>query len=84
MVLKEWDEICQDKSWSDDNRYKPRIVELVEYFEKQFPNTDSTEQTACLAVVMYLFGPLDDEEEVELYLGIIKRRLRDYRNQPTQ
>ena len=83
-MIKEWEEICRNKSWNDDNRYTPRIVELVENFEKQFPDTDSREHTACLAVVMYLFGPLDDEGEVELYLGIVRRRLRDYRNQPTQ
>lgn len=83
-MIKEWEEICKNKSWSDENRYKPRIVELVENFEKQFPDTNSLEHTACLAVVMYLFGPLEDEEEVDLYLGIVRRRLRDYRNLPTQ
>ena len=81
-MIKEWEEICKNKSWNDDNRYTPRIVELVEKFEKQFQDTDSREHTACLAVVMYLFGPLDDEDEVNLYLGIVQRRLRDYRNQP--
>ena len=49
-------------------------MELVENFEKQFPDTNSLEHTACLAVVMYLFGPLEDEEEVDLYLGIVRRR----------
>jgi hypothetical protein len=83
-MIKEWEEICKNKSWTDDNRYKPRIVELIERFEKKFPDTDPREHTACLAVVMYLFGPLEDEDEVNLYLGIVKRRLRDYRNQPMQ
>ena len=83
-MIKEWEEICKNKSWNDEDRYKPRIVELVENFEKKFPDTNTLEHTACLAVVMYLFGPLEDEEEVELYLGIVRRRLRDYRNQSTQ
>ena len=83
-MIKEWEEICKCKSWNDDNRYIPRIVELVEGFEKQFPDTGSREHTACLAVVMYLFGPLEDEDEVKMYLGIVKRRLRDHRNQPMQ
>jgi hypothetical protein len=83
-MIKEWEDICKTKSWNDENRYRPRMVELVESFEKQFPDTESREQTACLAVVMYLFGPIEDEEELDLYLGIVKRRLRDYRNQPTQ
>jgi len=83
-MIKEWEEICQSKSWNDDNRYTPRIVDLVEGFEKQFPDTNSREHTACLAVVMYLFGPLEDEDEVNMYLGIVKRRLRDHRNQPIQ
>jgi hypothetical protein len=83
-MIKEWEEICKNKSWNDDNRYKPRIVDLIESFENQFPDTDSRERTACLAVVMYLFGPIEDEEEVELYLGIVKRRLRDYINLPRQ
>lgn len=83
-MIKEWEDICKNKSWNDDSRYKPRIVELVENFERYFPDTEFLDHTACLAVVMYLFGPLDDEEEVELYLGLVKRRLRDYRNQPMQ
>ena len=84
MLTKEWEEICKNKSWNDDNRYKPRIVNLVENFEKQFQNIESAERTACLAVSMYLFGPIDDEDELELYLGIIMRRIRDYRNKPAQ
>jgi hypothetical protein len=84
---KEWKEICANKDWNcviDRPSYKPRIVELVECFEQQYPETEFRERTACLAVATYLFGPIEDEEELELYIGIIKRRLRDYRNQPIQ
>jgi hypothetical protein len=83
-MIDEWKSICEAKSWYEDKRYVPRIVELVELFEKKFPETTTREHTACLAVVMYLFGPIEDEEEVELYLGIVKRRLRDHRNQAIQ
>ena len=83
-MIKEWNKICEDKSWNEDKRYVPRIVELVEMFEKQFPDTAAKEHTACLAVVMYLFGPIEDEEELDLYLGTVKRRLRDHRNQAMQ
>jgi len=83
-MLEEWENICRDKSWNDDYRYTPRIIELIESFEKEFPDTNTREQTACLAVVMYLFGPVESEEDLDVYLGIVKRRLRDYRNQPTQ
>ena len=82
---KEWEEICKHKSWDLVCRsYKPRIVFLIEEFEKQYPDTDSREAAACLAVASYLFGPIEDEEEMEMYQGIVRRRLRDYRNQSMQ
>lgn len=83
MTMQEWEKICRDKSWNDDYRYKPRIVELIERFEKEFPDTPSLEQASCLAVTMYLFGPIEAEEELDMYLGIVRRRLRDYRNHPS-
>jgi hypothetical protein len=84
-MYKEWEEICQRRDWDlICHSYKPRVVYLVEEFEKQYPDTDSREDAACLAVASYLFGPIEDEEEMELYQGIVRRKLRDYRNQSIQ
>jgi hypothetical protein len=70
-----------------DPRVKPRIVEMIETFEKQFfkDGKDSDKvtpeeilDTACIAVAMFLFGPLTEEFEVEMYAAAIKTRVIEY------
>lgn len=68
-------------NWDDEERFKPRIVEFVESFERKYKDAipeDLITPSACLGVALYLFGPLEDEE-LDFYGLLIKARLDQYR-----
>jgi len=41
---------------------------------------DLLTQAACLAVALYFFGPLKDDNELAMYTAIVNKRVQDYRN----
>jgi hypothetical protein len=62
-------------------RHKPRIAEIFDTFSLYFREgleEDLLLDCGCMAVAVYLFGPLSPEEE-PLYCALIKKRLLDYR-----
>jgi hypothetical protein len=73
-----WEEI----NGSEEVRLKPRIVGFVEFFEERYKDElpkDQLFNAACMAVALYLFGPLQ-EKEVRIYASIIHKRVSDYRS----
>jgi hypothetical protein len=81
----DWEDMCFDKDWDrlTDGRIKPRIVELVESFECQYPSAEC-ESTACMAVATYLFGPFETDDELTSYHNIVRTKIRNYRTRPIQ
>lgn len=76
--MKSWEEMNSD----EELRHKPRIIGFVESFEKKHKDDLPDEHlfnAGCMAVALYLFGPLE-EEEITLYASVIKKRVSDYRN----
>jgi hypothetical protein len=73
-----WEEV----NGIEDVRFKPRIVGFVESFEEKYKDEWPKEHifnAACMAVALYLFGPLQ-EEELRIYTGVICKRVSDYRS----
>jgi hypothetical protein len=63
-------------------RHKPRIVDFIEGFEQQYAQEitgDFLTDIACVDLVLYLFGPLESDEELNLYVSVIMRRVEMYR-----
>ena len=76
--MKNWDELVGNEEIS----HKPRIAVFVESFEKKYKGEIPDElltNAACLAVALYLFGPLEDEE-LNVYAAAVKKRVQDYRD----
>lgn len=66
---------------SGDLSHKPRIMDFVESFEAKYKDdlrSDILTETACLAVALYFFGPLEDDE-ISIYATIINKRVHEYR-----
>jgi hypothetical protein len=62
--------------------HKPRIMMFVEMFEKRYKGRIADRlltTAACIAVAMYMFGPLE-EEELYAHALFIKKRVQDYRD----
>lgn len=75
--MKDWDEMSGHEA-----RHKPRIVDFVDTFEKKYKGTMPDEfltNAACMGVVLFFFGPLEDEE-AGIYGAMVKKRVEDYRN----
>lgn len=62
-------------------RHKPRVAELFDTFTTYFRDDLEEEillDCGSMAVAIYLFGPLSQEEE-PVYSALVKKRLLDYR-----
>lgn len=73
-----WDSLLGDGEFE----HKPRIMIFVELFEKRHKGkiADNLLTTAaCIAIAMYLFGPLE-EEDLYTHALFLKKRVQDYRN----
>ena len=69
------------KTWDFEERFKPRVVEIIESFENKYKDIipeDLITSSACLGVALYLFGPLEDEE-LDFYALLLKARMEQYR-----
>ena len=67
-------------TWTQDNT-KPEIVGLVEEFEKTYIGQTSKSElfeSACTAIAIFLFGPVDDQD-LAIYKQAIKLRVEKYR-----
>ena len=63
-------------------RHKPRIIDFIEGFEQQHKQDitgDLLTDIACVGLALHLFGPVDDDEELNIYTSIIRRRVEMYR-----
>jgi hypothetical protein len=72
-----WDEITKNTEVS----YKPRILIFIESFERKYKGTmpdDLLTKAACLAVALYLFGPLETDE-LNAHAVMIHERIEKYR-----